>query len=145
MKTIGLIGGTSWESTAVYYRLLNEGVRARCGGLRSARIVLHSVDFAPLAGAMERDDWQSVGTALAGAARSVTAAGADCIATACPLCQLNLDLRQRDIERKFDRRYNLPVFYFTQLLGLAMGCGAGELSLSSLVVEPRALLASIGI
>jgi heterodisulfide reductase subunit B len=73
------------------------------------------------------------------------AAGADCIATACPLCQLNLDLRQRDIERKFDRRYNLPVFYFTQLLGLAMGCGAGELSLSSLVVEPRALLASIGI
>ena len=73
------------------------------------------------------------------------AAGADCIATACPLCQLNLDLRQRDIERKFDRRYNLPVFYFTQLLGLAMGCGASELSLGSLVVEPRALLASIGI
>jgi heterodisulfide reductase subunit B2 len=45
----------------------------------------------------------------------------------------------------FDRRYNLPVFYFTQLLGLAMGCGASELSLASLVVEPRALLASIGI
>ena len=73
------------------------------------------------------------------------AAGADCIATACPLCQLNLDLRQRDVERKFGRRYNLPVFYFTQLLGLAMGCTTGELSLKSLVVEPRPLLEAKGI
>ena len=73
------------------------------------------------------------------------AAGADCIATACPLCQLNLDMRQRDIERKFGRRYNLPVFYFTQLLGLAMGCSSSELSLASLVVEPQGLLESKGI
>ncbi len=68
------------------------------------------------------------------------AAGVDCIATACPLCQLNLDLRQKDIEVKLGHRYNLPVFYFTQLLGLAMGCSASELSLSSLIVEPQALL-----
>ena len=73
------------------------------------------------------------------------AAGADCIATACSLCQLNLDLRQKDIEARFGRRYNLPVFYFTQLLGLAMGCGADELSLNSLVVEPKALLEARGI
>ncbi|MEK7752516.1 MAG: heterodisulfide reductase-related iron-sulfur binding cluster, partial [Acidobacteriota bacterium] len=73
------------------------------------------------------------------------AAGADCIATACPLCQLNLDMRQRDVERRFGRRYNLPVFYFTQLLGLAMGCSASELSLASLVVEPQELLESKGI
>jgi heterodisulfide reductase subunit B len=73
------------------------------------------------------------------------AAGADCIATACPLCQLNLDLRQKDIERKFGRAYGLPVFYFTQLLGLALGCSAKEVSLASLVVAPRALLASKGI
>ena len=57
------------------------------------------------------------------------AAGADCIATACPLCQLNLDMRQKDIEAKYGRRYNLPVFYFTQLLGLAMGC-SGERSVA---------------
>ena len=73
------------------------------------------------------------------------AAGAECIVTACPLCQLNLDLRQKDMEAKFGRRYNLPVFYFTQLLGLAMGCPAEELSLKSLVVAPRELLAAKGI
>ena len=73
------------------------------------------------------------------------AAGADCISTACPLCQLNLDMRQKDIESRFGRRYNLPVFYFTQLLGLAMGCRVEELSLGSLVVEPKALLAAKGI
>jgi heterodisulfide reductase subunit B len=73
------------------------------------------------------------------------AAGADCIATACSLCQLNLDMRQKDIESKFGRRYNLPVFYFTQLLGLAMGCQSEELSLGSLVVEPTALLEAKGI
>jgi heterodisulfide reductase subunit B len=73
------------------------------------------------------------------------AAGADCIATACPLCQLNLDMRQKDIEAKSGHRYNLPVFYFTQLLGLAMGCRADELSLGSLIVEPKALLEAKGI
>jgi len=73
------------------------------------------------------------------------AAGADCIATACPLCQLNLDMRQKDIEARFGRQYQLPVFYFTQLLGLAMGCPAEELSLGSLVVEPQELLAAKGI
>jgi heterodisulfide reductase subunit B len=73
------------------------------------------------------------------------AAGADCIATACPLCQLNLDMRQKDIEARFGRQYQLPVFYFTQLLGLAMGCPVEELSLGSLVVEPQDLLAAKGI
>ncbi|MCW6507670.1 aspartate/glutamate racemase family protein [Lichenifustis flavocetrariae] len=80
MNTIGLIGGTSWESTAVYYRLLNEGVRTRVGGLASARIVLTSLDFAPLAAAMAADRWDHVSAALATAARQLAAAGADCIA-----------------------------------------------------------------
>jgi heterodisulfide reductase subunit B len=70
------------------------------------------------------------------------AAGVDCVAAACPLCQLNLDMRQRDIEAAFGCRYGLPVFYFTQLLGLAMGCSADELSLSKLMVNPRPLLQS---
>jgi heterodisulfide reductase subunit B2 len=73
------------------------------------------------------------------------AAGVDCIATACPLCQLNLDMRQKDIEAEYGRRYELPVFYFTQLLGLAMGCSASEVSLDSLIVDPRPLLESKGL
>jgi len=73
------------------------------------------------------------------------AAGADCIVTACPLCQLNLDMRQKDIETKYNENYGLPVFYFTQLLGLALGCSFKELGLRSLVVEPQSLLADKGI
>jgi heterodisulfide reductase subunit B len=68
------------------------------------------------------------------------AAGADCIVTACPLCQLNLDMRQKDIESKYNERYGLPVFYFTQLLGLAFGCSPEELALESLVVDPQEVL-----
>ena len=73
------------------------------------------------------------------------AADVDCIATACPLCQLNLDMRQKDIEARYGRRYGLPVFYFTQLLGLAMGCSSKEVSLDSLLVSPRGLLRSKGL
>lgn len=73
------------------------------------------------------------------------AAGVDCIATACPLCQLNLDMRQKDVEAKYGRSYDLPVFYFTQLLGLAMGCSENELALDRLVIDPRPLLESKGL
>jgi heterodisulfide reductase subunit B2 len=73
------------------------------------------------------------------------AAGADCIATACPLCQMNLDLRQKDTEQASGEVFNLPVFYFTQLLGLAFGISRKDLGLRSLVVSPRQLLADRGI
>jgi len=73
------------------------------------------------------------------------AAGADCIVTACPLCQLNLDMRQKDIEAKFGEAYGLPVFYFTQVLGLAMGLAPEQLGLKSLVVDPMPLLAANGV
>lgn len=72
------------------------------------------------------------------------AAGADGIATACPLCQMNLDLRQRDTEKAAGESFNLPVFYFTQLLGLAFGISRKELGLRSLVVSPKKVLADIG-
>ena len=73
------------------------------------------------------------------------AAGADCIATACPLCQLNLDLRQKDTEKAANEHFNLPVFYFTQLLGLAFGISRKELGLRSLVVSPKKILADRGL
>jgi aspartate racemase len=77
MKTIGLLGGMSWESTAEYYRLLNSLVRDRLGGLHSARCVLYSVDFAEIERLQVDGRWDEAGAVLAEAAKSVEAAGAD--------------------------------------------------------------------
>ena len=79
MKTIGLIGGMSWESTSEYYRLINEDVRARLGGHHSAKIVLISVDFAEIEALQHAGRWDEAGAQMAAAARQVTAGGADCI------------------------------------------------------------------
>ncbi|PVY78434.1 aspartate racemase [Tamilnaduibacter salinus] len=77
MKTIGLIGGMSWESTQTYYRLINEGVRDHLGGLHSAKSVLYSVDFAEMEALQHRGDWDATADILSSAARSVVSAGAD--------------------------------------------------------------------
>jgi aspartate racemase len=77
MKTIGLLGGMSWESTETYYRLLNEGVKARLGGLHSAKLVLYSVDFQEIDAMQRVGDWEGAGDLLAEAARRVEMAGAD--------------------------------------------------------------------
>jgi len=77
MKTIGLIGGMSWESTLGYYRQINEAVKRRLGGLHSARIVLYSVDFHDIERLQHAGDWDAAGAALADAARALERAGAD--------------------------------------------------------------------
>ena len=79
MKTIGLIGGMSWESTVPYYRLINEAIKQRLGGLHSARIVLYSVDFHEIELLQRTGDWKTAGQALAEAARRLESAGADVI------------------------------------------------------------------
>jgi len=76
-RTIGLIGGMSWESSALYYRILNEAVKARLGGLHSAEVVLRSVDFADIARLQTEGRWAEAGARLAAAGRQVEAAGAD--------------------------------------------------------------------
>ncbi|RWA69813.1 aspartate/glutamate racemase family protein [Mesorhizobium sp.] len=76
MKTLGLLGGMSWESTAIYYRLLNEIVRERLGGLRSAKLLLWSFDFAEIAERQHAGDWEGAGALLVEAARGLEAAGA---------------------------------------------------------------------
>lgn len=76
MRTIGLIGGMSWESSAVYYRLVNEGVRARLGGLHSADLVMVSVDFQPLERLQAEGRWDEAGDVLARAAVRLERAGA---------------------------------------------------------------------
>jgi len=77
MNTIGLLGGMSWESTALYYRLINEGVKKRLGGLHSAQIAMVSVDFHEVEELQARNDWHAAGEMLAEAGRQVQAAGAD--------------------------------------------------------------------
>ena len=77
MKTIGLLGGMSWESTLGYYRDINQGVKAALGGLHSARILLYSVDFHEVEVLQRAGDWAAAGRLLADAARAVQAGGAD--------------------------------------------------------------------
>ncbi len=77
MRTLGLIGGTTWHSTADYYRLINEGVQDRLGGHHSASLVLVSVDFAPVEDLQNKGDWTALGRLMVGAARTLEGAGAE--------------------------------------------------------------------
>jgi len=77
VKVIGLIGGMSWESTVPYYREINETIKARLGGLHSAKLILYSVDFHDIERLQHAGDWEAAGAMLADAARSLQAAGAD--------------------------------------------------------------------
>lgn len=77
MKTLGLIGGMSWESTQTYYRLINEKVRDELGGLHSAKLVLYSVDFAEIEALQHKGDWQAAAEILGSVGRSVESAGAE--------------------------------------------------------------------
>ncbi len=77
MKTIGLLGGMSWESTVGYYQGINEGIKAALGGLHSAEIVLYSVDFDPIEKLQHQEKWEQTAEILSQAARHIQAGGAD--------------------------------------------------------------------
>jgi len=77
LKTIGLIGGMSWESTQFYYQQINQAVRQRLGGLHSAKLLLYSVDFAPIEKLQHAGDWDATAEILSQAAHSLEAGGAD--------------------------------------------------------------------
>jgi len=77
MKTIGLLGGMSWESTVGYYRAINEGIKNKLGGLHSAKIALYSVDFEPIEKLQHEGDWEGTARVLLEAAISIQSAGAD--------------------------------------------------------------------
>ena len=89
MKTLGLLGGMSAESTTVYYQTLNRLVRERLGGLHSAQILLRSVDFAPIAALQAKDDWAATGAILAQAAAKLEAGGAQAILICANTMHLN--------------------------------------------------------
>lgn len=79
MKTIGIIGGMSWESTVTYYKRINEIIRERLGGLHSAKMVIASVEFHEVEALQRQNDWEAAGRILARCAQGLEAAGAECI------------------------------------------------------------------
>src|SRR6478672_727618 len=94
MRKIGLLGGMSWESSALYYQLINEDVRARLGGLHTAKYKMASLDFAAIEEMQSAGDWDRAGEALAQEARGLVAAGAECIV----LCTNTMHKVASDIE-----------------------------------------------
>ena len=112
MRTIGLLGGMSWESTQTYYRLINEAVRDRLGGLHSAECVLYSVDFEPIEQLQASGDWETAGQVLARAARGVEAAGADFLV----LCTNTMHKVAPDIEDAI----GIPLLHIADATGEAV-------------------------
>ena len=112
MKTIGLVGGMSWESTVPYYRLINEEIKTRLGGLHSARIILHSVDFHEIELCQSRGEWDKAGDILAQAALGLQHAGAEGIV----LCT-NTMHKVADV---IESRCTLPFLHIADATGRAI-------------------------
>ncbi|WP_316357178.1 aspartate/glutamate racemase family protein [Devosia sp.] len=101
MKTIGLIGGMSWESTAHYYRVINQETASRLGGLHSAPLIVHSVDFAPIAAMQSAGDWDGAGQQVATIALALQTAGAEVIGLATNTMHIVADAITRDLSVPF--------------------------------------------
>lgn len=103
MKTIGLLGGMSWESTVEYYRAINEGVKNKLGGLHSAKITMQSVDFGPIEALMQTGDWDAIAKELSEAAQRIEAAGADFLL----ICTNTM----HNVFPKIEAAINIPVLH----------------------------------
>lgn len=112
MKTIGLIGGMSWESTVTYYRLINEAVQKRLGGVHSARILMHSFDFEDIAALQRAGNWDRCNTVLAGAGRGLAEAGADVLLICTNTMHLCVDALEAAVK--------VPVLHIADPLGKAI-------------------------
>ncbi|ELY5827151.1 aspartate/glutamate racemase [Cronobacter turicensis] len=112
MKTVGLLGGMSWESTIPYYRLINEGVRDRLGGLRSAQLLLHSVDFHDIEACQASGEWDKAGDMLAQAALGLERAGAQAIV----LCTNTM----HKVAHQIEARCALPFLHIADATGRAI-------------------------
>ncbi len=112
MKTIGLLGGMSWESTIPYYRLINEGIKQQLGGLHSASLLLHSVDFHDIEVCQRRGEWDKAGDILAQAAQGLQQAGADGIV----LCTNTM----HKVAHIIESRCSLPFLHIADATGRAI-------------------------
>jgi aspartate racemase len=130
MKTIGLIGGMSWESTVSYYRIINETIRDRLGGLHSAKILMYSVDFDEVEKMQHAGDWSAAGELLADAAVRVESAGADFIV----LCTNTMHLVAPAIEAAIE----IPILHIADATAAAItaaGCNAAGLLGTAFTME----------
>lgn len=109
MKTIGLLGGMSWESTESYYRTINEAAKRRLGGLHSAKIVLYSVDFQEIEQLQHAGDWDAAAAILSKAARNVENGGADFLV----ICTNTMHMVAPQIENVI----NIPVLHIADATG----------------------------
>ncbi|ELO0857841.1 TPA: aspartate/glutamate racemase [Citrobacter amalonaticus] len=109
MKTIGLLGGMSWESTIPYYRLINEGIKQQLGGLHSASLLLHSVDFHEIEACQSRGEWDKAGDILAQAAIGLQQAGAEGIV----LCTNTM----HNVAEAIESRCSLPFLHIADATG----------------------------
>jgi aspartate racemase len=112
MKTIGLLGGMSWESSLHYYRLVNQGVRARLGGLHSAKVLLHSVDFHDVERMQAEARWDEAGAFLADAAASLERGGADLLV----LCTNTM----HKVAPAIEARVRIPFLHIADTTGAAI-------------------------
>jgi aspartate racemase len=112
MKTIGLIGGMSWESSAEYYRIINQYTRQRLGGQHSARLLLYSVDFAEIERLQHEDRWDEAGAVLADAARRLERGGAELLV----LCTNTMHKLAAQIEAAS----SLPLLHIVDAAGRAV-------------------------
>jgi aspartate racemase len=112
MRYLGLLGGMSWESTAEYYRLINRAIAARKGGLHSAPLLIHSVDFAEVARLQEQGHWGAAGALLAGAAQGLERAGAEALL----LCTNTMHHVAPDIEEAV----GIPLLHIVDVTAAAM-------------------------
>lgn len=112
MKTIGILGGMSWESSAAYYRILNRGVQARLGGVHSAKILLHSCDFAEMALLQSEGRWDEAHDRMATVAVHLAKAGADFLLIACNT--------MHTAAAEMERAAGIPLLHIADPLGEAM-------------------------
>ncbi len=112
MKTIGMLGGMSWESTLSYYKAINEGVKQSLGGLHSAKIVLYSFDFAEIEDLQHRGDWTKTVEILSGAAQAIERAGADFLI----ICTNTMHIIAREIQERID----IPIVHIADATGNAL-------------------------
>lgn len=123
MKTIGLIGGMSWESSAEYYRIINQRVRDQLGPLRSAQLLMYSVDFGPVEQAQHAGRWDDAALILEDAARRLQAGGAECVV----LCTNTMHL----VAPRIEAAVSIPFLHIADAAGAA-AVAAGTLTVGLL-------------